>query len=534
MSHLFDITAEEVTSEAAARVQSIGKNFGLLGNILDRHEATISKRWLKKSNKIKRTIILEAWGTDMAGSHRPDFQAAKLLKERHISGDTKYRDAFMVPYINQEDLSTPRSLLLFMSTRGRFHPSLFAVSDHEACRLGSLSNVFQYKMLLNHRFDLTDREGGTRYGRLFDHRAEPEIYASLSRHRSAEAACGLIVLEISDRVLDFLVKCAKLLLHDYPDEASLLQCPVQPLDIQPSTKLHAFASLATMAAEAPYQQPARLDTSRIASLLAARRDNAADHLWSLREDPGYFEAHVMDCREHCSESIEGYWKARYGRDPKKNTNKYWGKIISDTVRCSYSYFEIYSELSVQAEGLCEMQNSYADAIESQSDLPEPYAAAILNFERYLSAACKFASAALHKSFTTSPLMRESFDWEVVFPGPYEEDPDKSDDYMHYHARFELSPIKQEMLFILDRLRMDDEMGRDLGVDKLVDELQRLVDSEPSAEPLITPHVAGHVGDVAIASECLRQLEIYSPWAQAREKMIAEQQKSSDDEGYDED
>jgi hypothetical protein len=91
-----------------------------------------------------------------------------------------------------------------------------------------------------------------------------------------------------------------------------------------------------------------------------------------------------------------------------------------------------------------------------------------------------------------------------------------------------------MLFILDRLRMDDEMGRDLGVDKLVDELQRLVDSEPSAEPLITPHVAGHVGDVAIASECLRQLEIYSPWAQAREKMIAEQQKSSDDEGYDED
>jgi hypothetical protein len=43
----------------------------------------------------------------------------------------KYRDAFMFPHINQEDLSMPRSLLHFMSARGRFHPSLFAVSDHE-------------------------------------------------------------------------------------------------------------------------------------------------------------------------------------------------------------------------------------------------------------------------------------------------------------------------------------------------------------------------------------------------------------------
>jgi hypothetical protein len=51
---------DTVKYEAHTYAESILENFGFLGDVLDRHEATIHRRWLKKSNKSRRAIILEA------------------------------------------------------------------------------------------------------------------------------------------------------------------------------------------------------------------------------------------------------------------------------------------------------------------------------------------------------------------------------------------------------------------------------------------------------------------------------------------
>lgn len=56
------ISWEDFRRKAHMLSKSIFENFKLLGNILDRHEATIHRRWLKKSNKLRLAIICEAWG----------------------------------------------------------------------------------------------------------------------------------------------------------------------------------------------------------------------------------------------------------------------------------------------------------------------------------------------------------------------------------------------------------------------------------------------------------------------------------------
>jgi hypothetical protein len=76
--------------------------------------------------------------------HRPDFDAfrkksAQQKKNGTMAPGTKYKDQFMWPYINQEDLLKPRALLLLLNARGRHHPCEFAAADIDAMHLGLVS-----------------------------------------------------------------------------------------------------------------------------------------------------------------------------------------------------------------------------------------------------------------------------------------------------------------------------------------------------------------------------------------------------------
>lgn len=47
---------------------------------------------------------------------------------------------------------------------------------------------------------------------------------------------------------------------------------------------------------------------------------------------------------------------------------------------------------------------------------------------------------------------------------------------------------------------------------IVDELERLLQSDPRARDLLSSYVTMVLGDISIISQCLHQLEIYYPWA----------------------
>lgn len=54
--------AVAVRKEALARSTAIFKHYRILRDLLDRHEATIQKRWLKKGKEQRRKTIAAAWG----------------------------------------------------------------------------------------------------------------------------------------------------------------------------------------------------------------------------------------------------------------------------------------------------------------------------------------------------------------------------------------------------------------------------------------------------------------------------------------
>jgi hypothetical protein len=157
-SNLHMVSWESVQHRAPGLARSIHKNSQLLGDILERHEAMIHRRRLRKSSKLRRMIILEAWGSSMSLSHRPDFEPLEHEDDYKRHRGTDFRDAYLWPYINEEDLCSPRSLLLLTSTRSRCHPGELAGREHDAHRLGHCAVVFGFdigKDFENHCMDLT-------------------------------------------------------------------------------------------------------------------------------------------------------------------------------------------------------------------------------------------------------------------------------------------------------------------------------------------------------------------------------------------
>lgn len=66
-----------------------------------------SKAVAEEDKVTKLIILLKAW-PDMAAVHRPDFQAFRKEPESAHYAGTRYRDHFIWPYINKEDLTKPK------------------------------------------------------------------------------------------------------------------------------------------------------------------------------------------------------------------------------------------------------------------------------------------------------------------------------------------------------------------------------------------------------------------------------------------
>lgn len=103
----------------------------------------------------------------MATTHRPDFQAFRW-EGSALQGLTKHRDAYMWPFINEEDLTRPRTLLHFLNARGRTPPNTFAASDLDAMHFGVVAKALVPLFLNEHVMILRDGGSPTTYGHLIN------------------------------------------------------------------------------------------------------------------------------------------------------------------------------------------------------------------------------------------------------------------------------------------------------------------------------------------------------------------------------
>ncbi|KAI0809327.1 hypothetical protein GGR55DRAFT_689508 [Xylaria sp. FL0064] len=468
----------EVRREANARSANIFAYYERLQGILERHEATIRKRWEKKTRTQRLSILLQAW-PGMPLTHRPDFAAFRNHAGNLNSAAIKHRSSFIWPIINQEDLGDPSTLPLLLNSRGRNHPHVFAASDGEGMHLGKVTMAIvpiclnEYVMTLN---AMTRRED---YGRLIAWGEYEDAYHWMRTRKQFLPGEGLLILEFQERLLEFLADCCKGILHDIPlDQMTSDKFAIQPEPpLKESLDATGFSTLSILAKEAPYRPPPGLDLQKIESLLSARTIRAEDHIWSLREDPDYFAETMLEMKEHL---LDVYANRKPPRDDLR-----WARVINSVLKLRNQAAYLRDLLSITC----------IPELSPQNDFPGEYLEALLKFQHYLKQSVA-ASPPLKPFFVRNiPTMAKTPVVNIISNDAIRKD-----------------KIAQHLIWLLQILWEDDHNLFLCRMTIVIDELDRLLKAEPKALGLVSPYIAMLIGEFSITGECLRQLEIFQPWA----------------------
>lgn len=513
------LSPSQVRKQATDHSKQIYAKYHQLRSILDRHEATIQKRWEKKSRTQRLSILLAAW-PDMPLTHRPDFAAFRKDHRNMARAAAQHRSAFIWPSVNQEDLGDPKTLPLLLNARGRNLPHVFAAADGEDSHLGKVTMAVVPVFLNEHVMLLNGMSKQEDYGKLLGWNEDEGAFDWMHERKQFLPGEGLIILEFQERLLTFLVECSQNIMHDIPaDKLSSDEFPIQPEPpLKESVDATGFATLALMARDAPYRPPVKLDMNRLVSLLAARTVRAEDHVWALREDPSYFADTILERREHRQEMVKDVQGGVHPTLKPPREGLLWSRIICSVLSDSFFQLEMFAELQAQAENLLELSKKYEADIVPGKDLPKPYLEALLRFRFYLLQVIKGACEQLKMTATASPPLRPLFVRDIP--------PNATTSIIQIRSRTtKMDKTTEQLIWLLKTLWED---GNDLFLCRLttvVDELDRLLRSDPRAPELISPYMAETIGEISIVGECLRQLEIYQPWANNFENAMVDRDEA---------
>jgi hypothetical protein len=266
-----------------------------------------------------------------------------------------------------------------------------------------------------------------------------------------------------------------------------------------------LASLATTAAEAPYRLPANLDLKRLESLVAAKLSAAEDHVWTLREDPGYFTETVLDWKEHRQECLPDTQRRKHPVFNSPTQERiFWERVIGNSIVSALVSIEVWGSIHEQVVALQRLKERYADSISPEKDLPEEYAFAFYRLDHHLRQFSKGPINTLKTGFVASPPMRPYF---VRLP----QDPTNTIIQIMKRAGLSKDQTRDELTWIFTTM-FDEHQLHLIGLNTLIDELERMMESDTKAKEFISPWVTDKISDLSVFSLCVHQIELYHPWA----------------------
>jgi hypothetical protein len=211
LSNLKMISLSEADQESKKRSRQIFTDWERLNNILNKYEDILRKRWIKKTKEQRKRLLLSSW-PNMSTTHRPDFQAQHRESDEQRRTATRFRDAYLCPYINLEDLCKAKNLLLMFQSRGHNRPHVFSYSD-SIMQIAINVRVVTVVHLDGFSMDLSGETPQT-YGRLLSHKRGEASVSTMMAGLDFHPGRGLLVLELQEKILSFLNRCVDLILHD--------------------------------------------------------------------------------------------------------------------------------------------------------------------------------------------------------------------------------------------------------------------------------------------------------------------------------
>ncbi|UKZ75714.1 hypothetical protein TrVFT333_003406 [Trichoderma virens FT-333] len=312
---------------------------------------------------------------------------------------------------------------------------------------------------------------------------------------------GFLILEAQDKLMKFLVDCCQGILRDIdPGMLTSNKYPIQPEPrLKSELELRGFESLASMAAEAPYRRPARFELRRVESLLAAKTRALEDHIWALREDPVYCRQNLLDAKEILLEKENN----RHGFDPTLTPGSERllseAHFVSNVLFDAYFELDVFSKLYQQARELAVLQKKYESVISPTKELPDEFLLAISKFLLLMAQGSGGNLNQLKLVAMESPQIRKFYTCS-------------SDDNLPVPRGIEMSKVEAKCTYLLQTLWENRYDLSCMGFPLIVDELERLLLSEPTAGELISGKVASIFDSLSILTWCNEEINFYQPWA----------------------
>ncbi|KIK68788.1 hypothetical protein GYMLUDRAFT_36279 [Collybiopsis luxurians FD-317 M1] len=482
------LSLDEVKEKRALLSDAIFKDWHELGRILELHEGTIRKRWMKKHIRQRHAVLQNAYPS-IPSQHRPDFSALEQESlDQRIQG-SRFRDVYLLPEINLEDLSKPKNLLLLLNSRGRNPPDVFIFNDLEKVELGRTGLAVVPPYVANSTMYFTGQRDAQTYGTIASWN-EDYAWEDSMIDVAMQPGEGLVALEAQQKMMSFLLKCAKSITHDLPLDGEPIPEPPPLEDPQIDAELSSVAAYATGTS---YRIPIQFDFHHLKRLAEARIEQAQDHLWSLREDPSYFRDVILEYSEHVFyrvPTIQG------DKHPELDSPGFWEDILTQVVLCAYSDAFIWSEVRTELEELELVRARFKDDISSNRKLPKMYERDLCHFQWFLQRWMKTPMLDLRTGAFASPPLRKYFhrlnetgNNTIICP--------------------QCLPTRSKLIPLIERL-LDDVQGQLMGRHNILDVIDRVIRSENNENANVTPWVLNHLADVSIFSEFLRQLDFHKP------------------------
>jgi hypothetical protein len=240
--------------------------------------------------------------------------------------------------------------------------------------------------------------------------------------------------------------------------------------------------------------PAMLDLGPLEALVRARKAEAEDHVWFLREDPGYFSKTVLEAREHRTDLLRCEVCGKLHKNARDDV--LWARVHRNVVTDSYIELSVWHEIHRALAELRQMSSQYAQAIKKTQNLPPDFWEALVNTWFYLEATQLDVAHQLKDGFAASPGARA------------------------YYLQ-QCEPTSEDM--VLFGYLWEPHKRHIFKVHTLVEVLGNLLQNQPRAKSMMSPWVASRLSQLSIVSECLHQLHFFHPWSQKIQFAVKERQ-----------
>lgn len=200
-----------------------------------------------------------------------------------------------------------------------------------------------------------------------------------------------------------LQRCIEHILQDLPlDDLSIPKQPEPPEELL-QVNSPGWPSLTQEIEEAPYRLQYALEIDRLRTFVIARRNEAEDHIWSLREDPSYFQEVALEWSDHRQERI---LTASGKSHPVLRQDLIWERVLSNVVVDAYTNLVAWDLVSKELDRTALTKSNHHDQDKQGQKLPEECAEALAHFEHLINQFTKGPLGNWKVAMVASPPLRQ--------------------------------------------------------------------------------------------------------------------------------